>query len=316
MESSGDPFGGRPIDQSPGRWPWSRRRHRRADTTYLPDGSAAPDLGSAVPDLGSPARPPVSDRARTWWRHWFPFPEEVIDDYLGQGEEVLHSAHPAIRAFVVAKWRAILLVPFGAFLLFLAISAGWALVGWILFAVLLVTILVLFAQGLVARYTAYVITNVRMIRLTGVFSRQIESIPWARVTDLGFEQPLWERMMGYATLHIESANDTMGLKHMHGIPDPVTFNNFLMDMVVAKQGPTAPLGRRSEYRVLDEDRAVLGRRRRRRPQQAERRRSDFAGTDDAPVAPLPASQADGAGSASSDTAAEAGRVDGPSVDGT
>lgn len=245
----------------------------------------------------------------------FPFPERVVGDYLGQGEEVLHSAHPAIRSFVVAKWRAILFVLFGAFLLYLAIAAGWALAAWIIYGALLVTIAVLMFQALSTRYTAYVITNVRMMRLTGMFTRHIESIPWARVTDLGFEQPLFQRLMGYATLNIESANETMGLKHMHGIPDPVTFNNFLMDMVVAKQGPTAPLGRRSEYRVLDEDRALLGRRRRRRAQEAARRRSDFAGTDDAPIQPLPsASQADGAETASSETVSSETAADAEQTD--
>jgi membrane protein YdbS with pleckstrin-like domain len=258
VEKSGDPLGGHPIDE-PMRFWWSRRRR-----------SASYDEGIPTAPVDDPA--PVSRsllrerfaKART---RWFPLPDEVVDTYLGSGEQVLHIDHPSFRFFVVDKILYFLALFVAAVLAVYFLGQGWTLAVGVVLAVMAVLVLILFFKRLGDRYTSYVITNARMMRMAGIVSRKIESIPWVRVTDVGFDQSTLERMLGYATLHIESANETMGLRHMRGIADPVTFNQHLMDMVVAKQGPTAPLGRRSEYNLLQADKGLFGRRRR-----AEQRR--------------------------------------------
>jgi hypothetical protein len=72
-------------------------------------------------------------------------------------------------------------------------------------------------------------------------SRRAHSIPWVRVTDLTIEQTFWGRVFGYATLHIESANEDSGLRDLEGVSDPVQFSKYVVDMVVAKQGTTQPV---------------------------------------------------------------------------
>jgi hypothetical protein len=129
------------------------------------------------------------------------------------------------------------------------------------------------------RYTSYVITNVRIMRVSGVVTRRVHSIPWMRVTDLTFDQSWLGRMLGYATLHIESANEDSGLRDLAGVSDPMVFNKYLVDMVVAKQGPIAPgweelgqagpAGVASRQRVGLRDRVREVRRRRREQRAAE-----------------------------------------------
>jgi hypothetical protein len=88
-----------------------------------------------------------------------------------------------------------------------------------------------------------VVTDARIMRIKGIVSRRAHSIPWVRVTDLTIDQSLTGRLFGYATLHIESANEDSGLRDLEGVSDPMRFNQFVVDMVVAKQGTTEPAWR-------------------------------------------------------------------------
>lgn len=273
VEKSGDPLGGRPIDE-PVRfwWPWRR-------TTETDDYDAG-SIPTAARDEPAPvARSLLRERLSALRRRHFPLPDEVVPTYLGSGEQVLHSDSPSFRFFLVDKAVFFLALIGAGVLLVYSLLAGWTLAAPFLLAAMLTIAVFLVFQRIADRYVHYVITNARMIRMSGVMSRSIESIPWVRVTDVGFEQSALERLLDYATLHIESANETMGLRHMRGVGDPVTFNQHLMDMVVAKQGPAAPLGRRSEYAILPEDKGLLGRRRR-----AEQRRRKVVLDDASPEA--------------------------------
>src|SRR5690606_4770386 len=64
------------------------------------------------------------------------------------------------------------------------------------------------------RYTAYVLTTLRVIRVSGFFHRTMAWVPWAKVTDVRFEVSLLGRVFGYATVLIDSANEESGLKEM------------------------------------------------------------------------------------------------------
>jgi hypothetical protein len=141
-----------------------------------------------------------------------------------------------------------------------SVRQGWELAAAALPFVALLVLVVLAFQRMADRYTAYVITNARMIRMSGVLNNSVESIPWIRVTDVHFERSFVERLLGCATLNIESANETMGLRRMSGIADPFEFNRNLVDMVVAKQGPSVPLGRRSDYNIMPPARSLFRKR--------------------------------------------------------
>jgi membrane protein YdbS with pleckstrin-like domain len=168
---------------------------------------------------------------------YLPLPDELIERYLGQGEQKIHSDHPSFRAFVITNGLLVLalLVATGMFLGFVF---GGSVLGGLLIGLVVVGVgTALFVRRLSEAYTSYVITNVRVIRLSGVISRKMHSIPWVRVTDLSMEQNLVGRLLGYATVHIESANEDSGLRDLRGVSDPVRFHSYLVDMVVAKQGP-------------------------------------------------------------------------------
>ncbi len=109
-----------------------------------------------------------------------------------------------------------------------------------------------------------------MIRMSGVVSLKVESIPWVRVTDTSFTQDFLERLIGTYTVNIESANETAGLRRMRGIAQHEDFERHMTDMIVAKQGATVPLGRRSDYSVMPPDRSYRGFRGRERDRRKDK----------------------------------------------
>jgi membrane protein YdbS with pleckstrin-like domain len=182
----------------------------------------------------------VGQRLDDFRRAVLPLPDEVIDQYLGHGERMIHSDHPSLQAFIVQN-TILFIILFFVGTVFFGVSFNGSLVtgGFVLLA-LSIVMLILVLRRLRERYTSYVVTNVRIMRISGVFARKAHSIPWVRVTDLTYEQSLSGRLFGFATLHIESANEEGGLRDLEGVNDPVRFNQYVVDMVVAKQGPTAP----------------------------------------------------------------------------
>ncbi|MFP5332034.1 MAG: PH domain-containing protein [Acidimicrobiia bacterium] len=67
--------------------------------------------------------------------------------------------------------------------------------------------------------TQYVITNERVVRRAGVFSRSGVEIPLESITNVAFNQSLVERIIRSGDLVIESAGET-GQSRYSDIPDP------------------------------------------------------------------------------------------------
>jgi membrane protein YdbS with pleckstrin-like domain len=225
----------------------------------------SPGMGSGTRNGGDGT---FAERFQDWRQRYIPLPDEVIHQYLGEGEHVIHYDHPSFRAFLVKNIALVILLPivgpiFVAF--FRGGGLNWTSIAIFLFLDAVVAILALRRLG--DRYTNYVITNVRLIRLKGIISRKLNSIPWTRMTGLGYEQGAMGRVLGYATIHIESANEESGLRKFSDINDPATFHQRLLDMISAKTGqstsapppPPTKGERRSFFQKRKERRAAESR---------------------------------------------------------
>lgn len=199
-------------------------------------GVAVKDRVASTPADDEPLS--FAERFTDWRRHYFPLPDEVVNEYLGEDEYVIHSDHPSFRAFLIKNSVQVLIATALVPVLF-AFSrmnlSGW----WILLIVLGLdlVLLVLAIKRLGDRYTSYVITNLRLIRVSGIIGRRLASIPWTRMTGLGYRQKPIGRLMGFATIFIESANEESGLREFSDINDPAAFHQLILDMVSSKGGP-------------------------------------------------------------------------------
>jgi membrane protein YdbS with pleckstrin-like domain len=275
--------------------PYYPRTARDPYSSHLPAELQGPDYAGTEPAARHPLRTRIRNRLGAWRRAWLPLPDEIIEEYLGHGERMIHNDHPSFRAFVIEHVILVLVLFVAAGLLVGVVLNGSLTAVLLTFLLMAIVLLVLVLQRLSERYTSYVITNVRIMRVSGVVTRRVHSIPWMRVTDLTFDQSWLGRMLGYATLHIESANEDSGLRDLAGVSDPMVFNKYLVDMVVAKQGPIAPgweeLGQAGPAGVMSRQRVGL----RDRVREVRRRRREQRAADAGLEVPISRRRVPGAG---------------------
>jgi uncharacterized membrane protein YdbT with pleckstrin-like domain len=167
-------------------------------------------------------------------------PDDIVQSYLVTGERVIHVDRPALDAFLIIQWPQVLLALASTALFVWLLVQGETTWAFVVFLVLDALLIWLVLKRLGDFYTRYVVTTLRVMRVSGVLARHCSSIPWIKVTDISFHQTLLGRMFGYATVKIESANEDSGFRALSDLKDPARFNRILVEMVAAKQGAVAP----------------------------------------------------------------------------
>jgi uncharacterized membrane protein YdbT with pleckstrin-like domain len=124
----------------------------------------------------------------------------------------------------------------------------FSVAGFLVVDVLAIMLVVRRAQ---AWYTRYALTDFRVVRSWGILSRRMAWIPWSKVTDVSLAQSMAGRILGYATVRIESANEASGFKEITDLRDPHRFHRLIAEIVEAKQGKTYPRWMASAAASLD-----------------------------------------------------------------
>ena len=143
---------------------------------------------------------------------------------LSDGEEVLRAFRPHWRSLIIpAIWSVFVIV-------------GLALVPrlpdetWLRAGVVLILVLgwLVVAVGPAIRwwFTQFVLTNERLVLRKGVIARHGVEIPLEVINDVIFSQTVFERMLGFGDLIIESAGE-MGQSRFSNIPRPDEFQGQL-----------------------------------------------------------------------------------------
>ncbi len=78
----------------------------------------------------------------------------------------------------------------------------------------------------------FVVTNLRVFRVTGVFDQQAASTPLRRVLDVTVRKPLLGRMLGYGHFVFESAAQEQGLREISYVPEPDVLEQQIQDQVL------------------------------------------------------------------------------------
>ncbi len=144
------------------------------------------------------------------------YPESLLSD----GEEVLRSFRPHWKSLVIpALWTVfvvigIALVPRLPEEVWLRAGVTAILVlGWIVVAAV---------PTLRWWYTQFVLTNERLVLRKGIIARSGVEIPLEVINDVIFSQTVFERLLGFGDLIIESAGE-MGQSRFSNIPKPDEF---------------------------------------------------------------------------------------------
>jgi membrane protein YdbS with pleckstrin-like domain len=171
-----------------------------------------------------------------------PTPDEVLQSYLTHDEVFILVDEPATSAFLLEASNEILIIVVIALVTGFAVGNGGGTIAALLGMIVIGVVAgILVVQRLQRWYTRYALTDFRLIRSWGVITRQLAWMPWSKVTDVLLVQSLAGRILGYATVRIESANEESGLKDLSDLRYPLRFNRILVEMINTKQGQiTAP----------------------------------------------------------------------------
>jgi hypothetical protein len=190
---------------------------------------------------GITRRPAGPSRRHPFLSRILPTPDEVLQSYLTHDEIFILVDEPATAAFLLEASNEILIIVVIALVTGFAVGqGGGAFAGILGLMVISVITTILVVRRLQAWYTRYALTDFRLIRSWGVVKRQLAWIPWSKVTDVLLVQTLAGRILGYATVRIESANEASGFKAVTDLRDPHRFHRVVTEMVQAKQGKTVP----------------------------------------------------------------------------
>lgn len=173
----------------------------------------------------------------SWRAHLLKSPDDILAEHLTAGERILLIDEPSNNAFLVASTHQILIIVALGFLVMLMGANGSGATSVLLGLIVIVVLALPLAwQRLQKAYTRYALTDFRVMRSYGVFKRELKWIPWSKVTDVSISQSLPGRVLRYATVRIESANEASGFKEMKELSDPKGFHNYIAALVEAKQG--------------------------------------------------------------------------------
>jgi membrane protein YdbS with pleckstrin-like domain len=148
---------------------------------------------------------------------------------LNPGEKVLVDVRPHWW-YLAGPVSLLVLVIAGAVAAFVESAPKW--VSW-----LVLVVLGLAASWLAARYVRWVssrliVTDLRVIERRGVVARTGREIPLAALTDIGYRQTIFERVIGAGNVVLESAG-RRGQEVFPDLPNPAYIHNVIFTQMQA-----------------------------------------------------------------------------------
>lgn len=142
------------------------------------------------------------------------------DQQLQSSETLIIEAHPH---FITVLWPLVL------FILSLILGFGlaqWQQTPW--FLLLVVPFALWFFWKWIVRMTSeYIVTDCRVVKQQGVFTRTSIDAPLDKINNIFHEQNLIQRALGYGKVGLETASE-LGMVDFPDVPRPLTFKNTIV----------------------------------------------------------------------------------------
>ena len=94
-------------------------------------------------------------------------------------------------------------------------------------------------------YDRFVITNKRVMVISGAVTRQVAMMPLIRVTDMAYRQSPLGKALGYGTFVLESAGQDQALRTIDNLPNP---RDLYLELIEEMYSPEEAAARRRPLR--------------------------------------------------------------------
>ncbi|MFY7067871.1 PH domain-containing protein [Nocardiopsis changdeensis] len=166
----------------------------------------------------------------------------IADRHLSDDEELVHVVRQhwtvlveeftALAAIVAATAAALWFLPW---------QEEWAPAAAGVVGVLALVAALVFWLVPLLRWssTVYILTDRRLMTRQGLISRKGRDMPLTRVNDVAFSMSVWERVMRYGTLTVQSASEQEAIT-LRKVPRPEWFQSEIYRRVDGAHRPESP----------------------------------------------------------------------------
>lgn len=95
-------------------------------------------------------------------------------------------------------------------------------------------------------YDRFILTNKRIMKVSGIIDRNVAMMPLLRVTDMKYEQNAWGRTLRYGTFVVESAGQDQALRRVPFLPNPNELYLRIVEEMYEPEAVEARLSHRDE----------------------------------------------------------------------
>jgi uncharacterized membrane protein YdbT with pleckstrin-like domain len=158
------------------------------------------------------------------------------------GETVVHSARRSVAATFGGLLVFLVLVVVGVGVAYAwSVPAAGLLGTGLLLVVALVLGVLLLGRYVWWRNKVYVVTNLRVLKLEGLFSKSHRDASLDKINDLVMNQSILGRMLNYGDVQILTANEASGMT-FHKLQDPVAFKRQILQVRTTEMADGPGLG--------------------------------------------------------------------------
>jgi hypothetical protein len=170
----------------------------------------------------------------SWWAGLLPEPNIRKHLLRDEGEVIVDEVAHHWVAFV----RSTFLNLVGIVLM---LGTLWvdADLGWVVFLAGLVVFAWSVYEALEVQMDRFVVTNMRVFRVKGVFSQSLATMPLSRILDITVQKPFVGRVFGYGHFIFESAAQAQGLRDIRTV-GRVDERDLTIQRVVQRAGLRGP----------------------------------------------------------------------------
>lgn len=152
--------------------------------------------------------------------------KNYLEGLLGESEQILFETHQHWFVLFGKIFLEVLLIALlVAGSLILSAMYPVAIYGLIL---VLVPLLGMLNDILVWRNKAYIVTNRRVIQISGVLDKDVVDSSLEKVNDVKMSQSFFGRMFGYGDIEILTASE-LGVNLFHQIAEPIDFKTAMLN---------------------------------------------------------------------------------------